>query len=271
VGGRGVSRAYLRLDPNLPDHKGDYPDGAGFAFVLTLCLAEQQPKRGRFKSDRLLKVLLERRGRWVPWLVEHGDLIRNEDGELYVDGWDQWQEGDLRVAERMALVRGSKEPPEGLKRPGAIRVERHRLRTHIFERDAYTCRYCGNGRYPRDWLVLEHVDPNGPSDDGNLVTACRPCNKLKGGRTPEDAGMTLLPISNALLTQVVTRSTVKAEAVGGKPLANSGGIAPANGATDSPSAKTRDELIEEQRRLLSHPHPAIAHAAEKALRKLGAA
>jgi hypothetical protein len=100
-----MTRAYLRLDPALLDHKGDYPDGAGFAFVLTLCLAEQQPKRGIFKSEKLLRVLLERRARWVPYLIEHGDLLRRAGGSLYVDGWDEWQEGDWKVHERVARVR----------------------------------------------------------------------------------------------------------------------------------------------------------------------
>jgi hypothetical protein len=222
-----MGRAYLRLDPMLRRRKRDYPDGAFRAFVEALCAAEGQPRRGRFESRGLLRVLLEKRGRWIPYLIENGDLVENDDGELYVDGWDQWQEGDLKVSERMALVRGSATEPPGLKRPGAIRVERHRLRTHIFDRDSYTCRYCGNGRYPREWLVMEHVDPVGPDEDWNLVTACRPCNKLKGGRTPDEAGMTLIPLSNAgnaLPPEPVTRYTVEAVSGGSS---KSGGIAPA--------------------------------------------
>jgi hypothetical protein len=101
-------RAYLRLDPNLVDHKGHYPDGALAAFALTLCLAEQQPIRGRFKSRKLLSVLLERRGRWVGYLIEHGDLIERDDGRLYVDGWDEWQEGDHTVPDRMRRLRNRK-------------------------------------------------------------------------------------------------------------------------------------------------------------------
>jgi 5-methylcytosine-specific restriction endonuclease McrA len=31
-------------------------------------------------------------------------------------------------------------------------------------------------------------------DEDNLVTACRPCNKRKGGKTPEQAGMVLRPV-----------------------------------------------------------------------------
>lgn len=100
-----MSRAYLKLDPNLPDHKGAYPDGAIAAFVFVLCLAAQQPRRGYFRSEKLLRVLLERRARWIRFLLERRDLIAQDDGSLYVDGWKEWQEGDLTVPERMARLR----------------------------------------------------------------------------------------------------------------------------------------------------------------------
>ena len=98
-------RAYLRLDPNLPDRKADYPDGAHRAYIDTLCFAEQQPQRGRFRNAKLLAVLLEKRARWIPYLIQHGDLIAYDDGKLYVDGWDEWQEGDVTVSERMKRLR----------------------------------------------------------------------------------------------------------------------------------------------------------------------
>lgn len=97
-------RAYLRLDPNLPDRKADYPDGAYRAYIDTLCFAEQQPQRGRFRSRKLLAVLLEKRARWIAYLIEHGDLVPF-DNKLYVDGWDEWQEGDVTVSERMKRLR----------------------------------------------------------------------------------------------------------------------------------------------------------------------
>jgi hypothetical protein len=98
-------RAYLRLDPNAAEKKEDYPDGAFRAFIECLCLAEQQPKRGRFRNKRLLAVLLERRSRWIKYLIERGDLVELASGALYVDGWDEWQEGDVTVSERMRRLR----------------------------------------------------------------------------------------------------------------------------------------------------------------------
>lgn len=98
-------RAYIRVDPNLPDAKEHYPDGALAAFTLTLCLAEHQGWRGRFRNRKLLAALLGRRARWIPYLIEHGDLVEAENGVLYFEGWDEWQEGDWKVGERVKRIR----------------------------------------------------------------------------------------------------------------------------------------------------------------------
>jgi hypothetical protein len=79
--------------------------------TLTFCYAEQQPDRGRFRPQ-VLKALLGRRKRWVPYLLEHQDLVQQEDGRLYVVGWDEWQEGDWQVAERMRRVRNRRYGPD---------------------------------------------------------------------------------------------------------------------------------------------------------------
>lgn len=57
-----------------------------------------------------------------------------------------------------------------------------KLRFSIFERDNFTCQYCGAkpGEYG---LHVDHVIPlagGGPSTADNLVTACEPCNSGKG-------------------------------------------------------------------------------------------
>lgn len=185
-------RAYLRVDPNLADMKAGYPDGAFRAYVEVLCFAEQQPLRGVFRNRKLLAVLLDKRARWVPFMLEEGDITLMPTGQIVVEGWQEWQEGDYKVHERMAKVRARRGLAPEQRSPGAKRTASYRLRTAIFERDNYTCQYCGVADYPRDWLVLEHVDPEGSTDESNLVAACRPCNKRKGPRTPEQAGMPLL-------------------------------------------------------------------------------
>lgn len=58
-------------------------------------------------------------------------------------------------------------------------------RSRVFERDNYTCNYCGKRGVH---LECDHVIPvaqGGGNDDSNLVTACRDCNRSKGAKTPE--------------------------------------------------------------------------------------
>ena len=98
-------RAYLRLDPQLADKKADYPDGAFRAFVEVLCWSEQQHPRGVFRSRKLLAVLLDKRARWITYLIDHGDLIAMPTGQLVVEGWTEWQEGDWKVHERVKRIR----------------------------------------------------------------------------------------------------------------------------------------------------------------------
>jgi len=102
-----MARAYLRLDPAFFDRKvidQKYPPAAAIALVGVLCHAEHQPKRGRFRDARVLKALLGPLAKWIPFLIEHHDLIVKK-GELYVDGWDEWQEGDWKVGERVRRIR----------------------------------------------------------------------------------------------------------------------------------------------------------------------
>jgi len=64
-------------------------------------------------------------------------------------------------------------------------------RFEVFNRDHYTCQYCG--RQSRE-LTLDHVVPRrrgGEHTWENVVSACIPCNRHKGGRTPQEAGMRL--------------------------------------------------------------------------------
>ena len=56
-----------------------------------------------------------------------------------------------------------------------------KLRQRIFERDHYTCQYCGRSA-PDVVLHIDHVIPvskGGTNDEDNLVTACLQCNVRK--------------------------------------------------------------------------------------------
>jgi 5-methylcytosine-specific restriction endonuclease McrA len=91
-------------------------------------------------------------------------------------------------------------PSRHFQRPSVIRlvylIKRPRpkvklSRREVFIRDNHTCQYCGIRT--KD-LTIDHVIPRhrgGTHAWENLVSACRPCNHRKGGKTLEDARMSL--------------------------------------------------------------------------------
>ena len=76
-----------------------------------------------------------------------------------------------------------------IKRP---RRKRKLTRFEIFNRDRYTCQYCGQKTRQ---LTLDHVIPRyrgGQHTWENVVSACIACNRRKAGRTPQEANMKLI-------------------------------------------------------------------------------
>ena len=76
-----------------------------------------------------------------------------------------------------------------IKRP---RLERKLTRFEIFNRDHFTCQYCGKETRQ---LTLDHIIPRyrgGQHTWENVVSACVPCNRHKAGRTPKEANMKLM-------------------------------------------------------------------------------
>ncbi len=76
-----------------------------------------------------------------------------------------------------------------IKRP---RPKRKLTRLEVFNRDHYTCQYCG--RETRQ-LTLDHVIPRyrgGQHTWDNVVSACISCNRRKAGKTPTEARMKLM-------------------------------------------------------------------------------
>ncbi|KKM68928.1 hypothetical protein LCGC14_1456000 [marine sediment metagenome] len=79
-------------------------------------------------------------------------------------------------------------------------------RKNIFERDKYTCQYCGikppSKRAALKWmeekaLTFDHIVPKsqgGKTTWENIVTCCHLCNSKKQNRTPEQVGWKLKKI-----------------------------------------------------------------------------
>ena len=123
-----LPHAYLRIDPNIDQ---THPDPG--EFLRLLCAADRQPSRGRFKSEEVLRNAIGRRAASLSMVrydvVLHdgseegcldGDRRRErcpEGPHLYVAGWDDWQEGDHTVGERMSRYRSRK---KGIRRNSTV-------------------------------------------------------------------------------------------------------------------------------------------------------
>ncbi|HEU4838346.1 MAG TPA: HNH endonuclease [Micavibrio sp.] len=64
-------------------------------------------------------------------------------------------------------------------------------RFNVFLRDEWHCQYCGE-RHKTNDLTFDHVIPKsrgGRTSWTNIVTACRPCNIMKGHKLPPECKM----------------------------------------------------------------------------------
>lgn len=94
---RQLPKAYLRIDPNIDAH----PDPA--TMLLLICWANRQRHRGRFRELAQLRRIVGRRQ--LQEAIDRGDLVEEAGGVFYLAGWDEWQEGDFTVGERVRRVR----------------------------------------------------------------------------------------------------------------------------------------------------------------------
>lgn len=120
------------------------------------------------------------------------ELVRRDRWEETVGGWRIHDYHDYNpTAEKVA-----QDKEWNLRRQALSRNPE--LREAIQRRDENRCRYCGltvnwADRRGAQGGTYDHVTPRGDDSLENLVVACRSCNSRKGGRTPEQAGMPLLP------------------------------------------------------------------------------
>lgn len=138
--------------------------------------------------------------------TEAAEIITIEDGQYTSYDFASWAE----VSEYKALFDSADEDwinttSLRLAVPRVIRLLKYdrspklevRLtRKNIYERDAYTCQYCGKV-FAMEKLNLDHVTPRsrgGKNTWENLVCSCIECNRKKKARTPKEAGMHLLSI-----------------------------------------------------------------------------
>jgi len=151
------------------------------------------------------------------------EVVSLEDGQFTTYDFSTWREvSEYRLQhyrqEEDDWVRTSStaiQVPRIIRLTGYDRLPKQTVkfnRRNIFARDNNQCQYCGK-KFPTSELSLDHVTPRsqgGQTTWENIVCACVACNVRKGGRTPREAGMTLIrkpekpkrsPMLNLKLTQ----------------------------------------------------------------------
>jgi len=113
-------------------------------------------------------------------------------------------DGDFIVLPKYGKWQLTRAEVEYARRVNSQRVALFRepgLQKAIRDRDGDFCRYCGqkvnwHDRRGPSGGTYDHVIPDGGNTLENVVVCCRSCNSSKGGRTPEEWGVELIPIQN---------------------------------------------------------------------------
>lgn len=89
-------RDWVKVARELPKTRGSYPDGPIVALVFAFCKAAEQAEPGTFDSLPVLRAILDatgnKRGKWVPFLVEKGDVVVLPDGRATLPNWREFQD-----------------------------------------------------------------------------------------------------------------------------------------------------------------------------------
>lgn len=102
-----------------------------------------------------------------------------------------------RQTQEVRSARESFAAPSVLRLLRRVRVPRKPVqfsRANVYRRDSFVCQYCQN-KFSPSRLTFDHVMPRsrgGETSWVNIVTSCQECNRIKGDRTPSEAGMPLL-------------------------------------------------------------------------------
>lgn len=125
-------------------------------------------------------------------------IVKALDENMQAWDFDEWS--TLAVREGDGVVNT---PTKAMRIPAVVvcqtfnKLPRTRVRfsrQNVYQRDRFTCQYCGLTGGRSD-LNLDHVVPRaqgGKTVWENIVCSCIPCNAKKRDRTPSEAGMKLL-------------------------------------------------------------------------------
>lgn len=129
----------------------------------------------------------------------HAQVVRSDEANnFYTHDIDSWIEHsgaeDSNDSDLVKSIRISLRLPRIVVLSQYDRLPKKEVkftRHNIFQRDSFTCQYCGVVFDPKH-LNLDHVvpkDKGGKASWDNLVTSCISCNSRKGNKMPEEAHM----------------------------------------------------------------------------------
>lgn len=173
-------RMYTDLYRNIKLRK--LPVKHQIVFIWILCLKKEGNLDGVDIADLswLLRLDENTLKESIAVLIEN-DLILED---FSPKGWNERQFVSDSSTERVAKYRQRRSDL------GLTKHVSYDTKT-VIDRDDGCCIYCGSSENP----VVDHIYPiisGGTDDINNLACACKACNSGKAGRTPEQAGMTIL-------------------------------------------------------------------------------
>lgn len=208
--------AWVKLDDSMPEDLKvvAFSDAAFRAYVTSICYS------ARLLTDGFVPMRLAKQFAGRPRVIQ----------ELAPDPWHvtpnicaecrQWPEaleacksGEgfyIHVFLRYNPTRAQIEADREVSRRRSAMNANPYLTQAVRERDGDFCRYCAAAVNWRDRKgakggTYDHVIPlskGGLETVENLVVACRQCNFRKGARSPEEAGLILLPESSRNLAGI---------------------------------------------------------------------
>lgn len=111
------------------------------------------------------------------------DEDRTEEKEICLlqMGTEDWEKflRQTDILETEILLQGPQGITKAVVRKSQRQIDQN-LAWEVFQRDNYTCRYCGRTGIP---LSVDHIDlweEGGATVRENLLTACKPCNRVRG-------------------------------------------------------------------------------------------
>lgn len=191
--GKDARRAYvpgIEKEPTEQVRRLCYADGepvlyGHFGQVLKLCGLMFQGERHTFAV--LLPTASRISALSVVDITEHGNVYRVSQGV---------QADQLEVVELHAILRQTDDPVIFENdETGAVKAIVRKaqqavsgaVQQEVWARDDCQCMYCGHYMGVGVQITVDHWQPleeGGSGDVGNLLTACRGCNKAKGRTSP---------------------------------------------------------------------------------------